>query len=134
MAVNFGVNYLAVVVAAIVAMVVGFVWYAPPVFGKRWMAYLGMASSGNPGPAVIVIGAIAALVNAWVLALLSVNLKGSTLGDGILLGVLVWLGFMATITAAQVNFERKPWGLWLLNNGHNLIVQALMGAIVTVWR
>ena len=67
-------------------------------------------------------------------ALLSVNLKGSTLGDGILLGVLVWLGFMATITAAQVNFERKPWGLWLLNNGHNLIVQALMGAIVTVWR
>ena len=134
MAVNFGVSYVAVVVAAIVAMVVGFVWYARPVFGARWMAYLGMTDMGNPGPMVIVVGAIAALVNAWVLALLSLNLKGSTLGDGVMLGILVWLGFMATITAAQVNFERKPWGLWLLNNGHNVIVQALMGAIVTVLR
>ena len=41
MAVNFGVNYLAVVVAAVVALVIGFIWYSPPVFGNRWMAYLG---------------------------------------------------------------------------------------------
>ncbi len=35
MAVNFGVNYLAVVVAAVVALVIGFIWYSPAVFGKR---------------------------------------------------------------------------------------------------
>ncbi|TME70083.1 MAG: DUF1761 family protein, partial [Chloroflexi bacterium] len=40
MAVNFGVNYLAVVVAAVVALVIGFIWYSPRVFGNRWMAYL----------------------------------------------------------------------------------------------
>jgi hypothetical protein len=40
-AVNFGVNYLAVVVAEVVALVIGFVWYSPRVFGNRWMAYLG---------------------------------------------------------------------------------------------
>ena len=36
-------NYLAVIVAAVVAMVIGFAWYAPPVFGTRWIAYLGTA-------------------------------------------------------------------------------------------
>ena len=51
MIVNFGVNYFAVIVAAVVAMVIGFAWYSPQVFGNRWMAYLGttQAQLGNPG-------------------------------------------------------------------------------------
>lgn len=136
MAVSFSVNYLAVVVSAVVALVIGFVWYAPPVFGNRWMSYLGttQAQLGNPGPMGMATGVVASLANAWVLAVLSLNLKGSTLTDGVLLGVLCWLGFMATITAAQISFEKRPWGLWLLNNAHNVLIQILMGAIVTVWR
>ncbi len=136
MAVNFGVNYLAVLVSAIAAIVIGFIWYAPPVFGNRWMAYLGttQAQLGNPGPAGMVTGIVASLLNAFVLAVLSLNLGGKTLTDGIMLGVICWLGFMATITAAQIAFEKKSWGLWVINNLHNVIVQALMGAIVTVWR
>jgi hypothetical protein len=127
---------LAVVVAAVVALVIGFIWYSPRVFGSRWMAYLGttQAQLGNPGPTGIAVGVVASLLNAWVLAVLSLNLGGKTLTDGVLLGVLAWLGFMATITAAQISFEKKPWGLWVLNNVHNLLVQVTMGAIVTAWR
>jgi len=135
-AVNFGVNYIAVVLAAVVALVIGFIWYSPRVFGTRWMAYLGttQAQLGNPGPTGMAVGVVASLINAWVLAVLSLNLGGKTLTDGIMLGVLAWLGFMATITAAQISFEKKPWGLWVLNNAHNLLVQVIMGAIVTAWR
>jgi uncharacterized protein DUF1761 len=136
MAVNFGVNYLAVVVAAVVALVIGFIWYSPPVFCNRWMAYFGttQAQLGNPGPSGMAVGVVASLLNAWVLAVLSLNLGGKSLTDGIMLGALAWLGFMATITAAQISFEKKPWGLWVLNNAHNLLVQMLLAAIVTVWR
>ena len=136
MAVNFGVNYLAVVVAAVVALVIGFIWYSPRVFGTRWMAYLGttQAQLGNPGPTGMLVGVVASLLNAWVLALLALNLGGKSVTDGVLLGVLAWLGFMATITAAQISFEKKSWGLWVLNNAHNLLVQVIMAAIVTVWR
>jgi len=136
MAVNFGVNYLAVVVAAVVALVIGFIWYSPRVFGNRWMAYLGttQAQLGNPGPTGMLVGVVASLLNAWVLALLALNLGGKSVTDGVLLGVLAWLGFMATITAAQVSFEKKSWRLWVLNNAHNLLVQVIMAAIVTAWR
>ena len=136
MAVNFGVNYLTVVVAAVVALVIGFIWYSPCVFGNRWMAYLGttQAQLGNPGPAGMLVGVVASLLNAWVLALLALNLGGKSVTDGVLLGVLAWLGFMATITAAQISFEKKSWGLWVLNNAHNLLVQVIMAAIVTAWR
>jgi hypothetical protein len=94
MVVNFGVNYVAVVVAAVVALVIGFIWYSPRVFGSRWMAYLGttQAQLGNPGPTGMAVGVVASLVNAWVLAVLSLNLCGATLTDGVLLGVLAWLG------------------------------------------
>lgn len=136
MTVEFGVNYLAVVVAAVVAIVIGFAWYSPRVFGTRWLGYLGttQAQLGNPGATGMAVGVIASLVNAWVLALLSLNLGGKTITDGIMLGVLAWLGFMATITAAEISFEKRPWGLWLLNNAHNVIVQVVMAAIVTLWR
>ena len=35
------VNYLAVLVAAIVNMVVGALWYSPLLFGKAWMKLTG---------------------------------------------------------------------------------------------
>jgi hypothetical protein len=135
-AVNFGVNYLAVVVSAIVAMVFGFAYYAPNMMGTRWMSYLGTtrAQLGNPEPSGAAAGAVASLVNAWVLAVLALNLGAANAGAGAMLGFLCWLGFMATITAAGVAFLKQPWGLWVVNNIHNVIVQIVMGVIVTVWR
>ena len=136
MAVNFGVNYLAVIVAAVIALVIGFAYYSPQGFGNRWMSYLGTtrAQLGDPAPSGMAAGVVASLVNAWVLAVLSLNLGGTTLTDGAMLGFLCWLGFMATITAAEVSFLKQPWGLWGLNNIHNVVIQIVMGVIVTIWR
>src|SRR5260221_13201470 len=105
MAVNMSVNYLAVIVATIAALVVGFVWYAPQVFGKRWMAYLGTTQAvlGQPGPMGNVAGLVAAFANSWVLALPAINLGVKTLSDGIMLGILTWLRFMSTLTGAQIS-------------------------------
>ena len=35
------INYLAVLVAAVSNMIIGFLWYGP-VFGKQWIALMGM--------------------------------------------------------------------------------------------
>ena len=136
MAVNFGVNLLAVIVAAVIAIVIGFVYYSPQAMGNRWMAYLNTtrAQLGNPEPSGMGAGVVASLVNAWVLGVLALNLGATGIWDGILLGILCWLGFMATITAAEIAFLKQPWGLWLVNNIHNVIVQVVMAVIVTSWR
>ena len=134
MAVNFAVNYLAVIVAAVGAVVIGIVYYGLAGLGDRLARLVGSTPVGRPGPAQLAIGVVVSLVNAWVLALLSLNLGGSSITDGIMLGVLAWLGFMATLSAAQVAFQRRPWNAWLITSVHDVIVQAVMGAIVTVWR
>lgn len=133
MAVNFGVNFVAVIVAAIVALVIGFIWYLPQALGRLWGSS-GMPPGPNPGPIQGLGGLIAALVNAWVLAVLALNLGGTTAGDGAMLGAICWLGFMAPLTAADTLFEHLPVGRWFVNNGHNLVVQAVMGAIVVAMR
>lgn len=36
------INFIAVILAAVVPMVIGFIWYNPKVFGTAWMAASGM--------------------------------------------------------------------------------------------
>src|SRR6266542_2817280 len=109
MAVNFAVNYLAVVAAAFAAVVIGILYYGVAGLGDRLARMSGITPlSGPPSPTQFAIG--------------------------IVLGVLVWLGFGATLKAAQVAFERRSWSSWLLTGVHDLIVQIVMAAIVTVWR
>jgi len=135
MDVNFGVNYLAVVVATIAAVLIGIVYYGIAGFGERLARLNGMTPrTGPPSPMQFAVGIVVGLVNAWVLALLSLNLGGTSIADGVLLGVLVWLGFGATLKAAQVVFEGRSWNTWLISGVHDLLIQIVMAAIVTVWR
>jgi hypothetical protein len=135
MAIDFGVNYLAVVVAAIAGGVIGFLYYGVAGLSDRLARMDGRAPRGGPpSPTQAAIGMVVGLVNAWVLALLSLNLGASSITDAILLGVLVWIGFAAAFKAAQVAFEGRSWNAWALAGLHDLIVEIVAAAIVTVWR
>ena len=127
------INYLAIIVAAIAAVVIGALYYGLLGFGDRQSRMLG-ATPARPGPMQLATGLIVGLVNAWVIALLSLTLGASSVGDAILLGVLVWIGFAATFKAAQVTFERRPWAVWALQAVHDLVVQVVVAVIVTLWR
>jgi hypothetical protein len=133
MTVNLGVNYLAILVAAIVAVAIGIVYYGILGVGDRQSRMLG-ASSVRPGPLQGATGLIVGLVNAWVIAVLSLSLGAASIADAIALGAFVWLGFGATFKAAQVAFERRPWAVWVLQGVHDLIVEIVVAGIVTLWR
>ncbi len=44
-----GMNFMALIVAALVPLGLGFVWYNPKVFGKAWMASAGMTDEKVKG-------------------------------------------------------------------------------------
>ena len=135
MEISFAVNYLAVIVATVAAVVIGIVYYGVAGFGARLARLNSMTPrTGPPSPTQFATGIVVGLVNAWVLAVLSLNLGGASIADGILLGALAWLGFGATFKAAQVVFEGRSWNTWLIAGVHDLLVQVVVAAIVTVWR
>ena len=132
-----GVNYLAVVIAAVAAWLAGAGWYMG--FGKTWTSALGTTPEkmqemrGHPGAYLPFIYAFAAeLVMAWVLAGLIGHLGPGqvTLRNGIISGAFSWLGFVIPTMLVNNSFVRRDWRLMLIDGGHWLLVLVLIGAII----
>lgn len=135
------INYLAVVVAAAVNMVVGFIWYGP-LLGARWKAYMGFTDDSmktmplTAGQA-IVGGCIASLIMAFVLAhsliFASSYLNTSGLSAGLQAGFWNWLGFVLPVSAGVFLWDGKPFGLFVLNTTCYLVSLLLMGIVLALW-
>jgi hypothetical protein len=126
------VNWLAVIVAAVAGIIVGFAWYAPPAFGRRWARASGieLPQPGEVQPMTYIGGVVTAAVTAYVLAVLMGGLGATTPVDGVIVGVVVWLGFVATWLASGVFFERRSTEWWAINAGQAIVSLAIMGAII----
>lgn len=48
-------------------------------------------------------------------------------------GFWAWLGFVATIMLGMTLWEGKPFRLYLLNAGYQLLNLLVMGAILAAW-
>ena len=133
---SFPINYLALLVATLVRMVVGALWYSPPLFVKPWLAMVGQtpeemkAGMGKN----IVTDLIGSFIMAFVLDHAVHYAGATTIGQGIAVGFFNWLGFIAVVTLSTVNYEKRPFMLWVINNGYQLLTLLIMGAIVAVWR
>lgn len=133
-----GVNYLAVIVAAVVAFGIGAVWYTF-LFSRQWMAALGttreemQSRGGSPLPFLIAI--IGYLVMAWVIAVVieSVWRGSADFGDGALAGFILWLGFTLTTTAVNYAFPGRRPALTVIDAGGWLVIAVVMGAIIALF-
>lgn len=92
-----GVNWVAVVVGAVAAFVVGALWYSPSLFGNKWRQGLGNGAYTWPMGLALLGQAIACFLFAWVLALIypqslglailvSLLLAGATKANGLFSG------------------------------------------------
>ena len=130
-----GTNYLAIVIAAVVAWLAGAGWYMA--LGSTWTAALGMtpeqmaAAKRRPGAFLpFVYAFVAELVMAWVMAGLLGHIGALTLRGGVISAAFCWLGFVLTTMLVNNSFARRDWRLLLIDGGHWLLVLLLIGAIV----
>ena len=128
------INYLAVVVAAIVNMVVGAVWYSPAAFAKQWAALTGrkMNEMGN-GAQGYVLTTIGALVQALVLSYFVQYAHANTAYEGAVVGFWLWVAFVAIPQGVNMVFANTRKKLWAINTGYFLVVLLINGAFLAVW-
>ena len=129
------VNYLAVAVAAIASYIIAAIWYGV-IFAKLWQRLTGITDM-KPAPINIVLMLISCFIMAYVLHH-SIFFGDKTLGvsgvQGALKGAFfIWLGFIATTTLATKLYEKKPWGLWILDNAFWLISLMVQAIILSLW-
>jgi len=130
------IHYPAVIVSAIAKFALGALWYSA-VFGNQWMEYTGvteqMAAESNM--ALTFGGSIVLyLLQAYVLAHFVHYTNATTAKGGAQTGFWIWLGFVATLLMQGILYELKPFGLWAINAGYELVSLLLMGVILAAWK
>ncbi|NKB22603.1 MAG: DUF1761 family protein [Alphaproteobacteria bacterium] len=128
-----GMNYLAVVAAALASFFFGFAWYS--ILAKAWVVATGrpeeeLKAGGMAKPMIITI--ICQLFVAFFLAgiLGHLGAKMVTVEGGLITGFFVWLGFSMTTIAMNYAWQRAKIGLYLIDGGHWLGVLLLQGAVL----
>lgn len=136
-------NYVAVLLAAVGAMVVGFVYYSPYVLGKPWMKLMGLTSESMKAAQKEMmktygVSFVLALVTAYVLyhimALSLAFFNYSPVMTGFTSGFWVWLGFVMPVQATEVLFSKKPVKLFGINTGYQLVSLLVMGVVIGLVR
>ena len=132
---NFGINYLAVLVAAIAGVVVNALWYAVILKGQVTALRKGDATIAgrDPAPPMYGIAIAGQLVCALVLAVLLRSLGMTTIIGGLTVAVLVWLGFTVTAMAQVQVFGYRQRGFLMVDGGVWLVNALVMGAILGAW-
>ena len=126
------VNWLAVVLAAVSFMVVGFVWYSGSVFGNTWMKLSNLKESDvKNGPGIgYALTMVAALFASYVLSHFADYVDARSATDGAQLGLWVGLGFVATAFASEYIFSRKPRNLYFITAGYQVVALTVAGMII----
>ena len=137
--IDVSVNALAVISAAVLNMAVGMLWYGP-LFGKPWMKHVGMtpekleAEKKKGMGKTMALAFAASLVIAYALAVFAGMLGITDASGGAKLGVMLWLGFLATTQLDGVLWEGRPKELYGINVSYRLATFVLMAVLVAVWR
>jgi hypothetical protein len=135
-------NWLAIFVAAVSTMVVGFLWYSPLLFAKAWAREMGYDMNDkakmdemkkSAGPAYV--GSfVASFISAFTLGLILHGLHAEDLHFGLMAGFHIWLGFVATVQFTGALFMKQSMKLFAINTGYQLVCYLVMSAILTAWR
>lgn len=124
------VDWLAVVVAAALNMLIGFVWYSKRLFGPIWMKHHARAPEGKPTAKTLLYAGIASLVTAYFIAFFEGYVGVTTVSDGMVVGFCLWLGFVATTQVNAVLWEKAPFQLFLVHTGSKLLSFLVMGGVI----
>jgi hypothetical protein len=132
------VNWLAVIVCAVLSMVIGFVWYGP-LFSQPWGRLTGWTSEKVAAVArgsmvrSYILAFIAAFVIALVLAVTLLAVDTDGVGEGIIAAIVLWVGFTGATIGVNMTFERRPFSLFGIEAGYHLVTMIAYSIILSVW-
>ncbi len=133
------INYLAVIVSAVIHFMIGGLWYGL-IFGAKFIELIGWSPEklhqvGSQNHTKEYIFAfLSSLVLVYILAHFIQYTRAKGVVDGMQTAFWLWLGFVATTQLATVVFEERSLGLYFLNIGYQLVAGLITGALLAAWK
>jgi hypothetical protein len=158
------INFLAILVAALSTLVIGFIWYNPKVFGTIWMKESGMTEEKMKNSNMAKIFAVSLVYGIMIALLLQVlvihqfGALGMIGGDptiakpsfaefmadygnafrtfkhGALHGFMTGLFLIMPIIGTNALYERRSFRYTLVTSGFWIVCCMIMGGIICAWQ
>jgi hypothetical protein len=123
------------IVAVLVKIVVGAVWYSPALFLREWQRLQGITDESMQGGMAksMTTWVIGAILMTFVLAHAVYYAGAKGVGTGAAVGFFNWVGFILVVHLDDWAAAKRPFKLVVINSGANLIALVVMGAILAAW-
>ena len=132
-------NWLAIVVGALVYFGLGALWYSPMVFGRAWQRSIGWDESRTPpqqSAMTYVVPVVAYLVMAIAVGLLAAATETDELVEGIVLGLVLGIGLSLAHTFVDASFDPnkpEPWTWFAINGTYHALGLVIVAVIIAIW-
>lgn len=129
---SFQTDWLVVLIAAILNKVISFFWYSEWLFGPAWKKLCQMKEKDMKAKRwqPLFYSFIVSLVIAYFLSFFEGHLGITNVSDGMFVGFLFWLGFVATTQISPVIWCKKPFKLFAIDSGCKLLSFLVMSGII----
>jgi hypothetical protein len=128
------VNWLSVIVAALLAFAVGGLWYSPVLFSKVWMKELKLSEADMKNANMPLIFGLTFVLNVAGAIVLDMFIgTESTWYSGLLAGLLVSIAWIASSFGINYLFARKSLKLFLIDSFYFIAFFAVEGIVLGMW-
>ena len=143
-------NFMAIAVASLIPLVMGFLYYHPSLFGAAWMRANGFSKEtmSPPAPTMYLLALVVSFLFAFFIA---ANVTGGggvdasqvtapdghsyvTFGHGLAHGVIFAITVLLPIFVTMKIFEQRSWGWAMVNWGYWALTVCVMGGLLSAWR
>lgn len=133
-------NWIAIAIAFVVFFIVGAIWFGPKTFYPAWVKLMGLKQEAGQGLGrhgmafVFGLTALGALVQVVALAL-AIELVSAVHGPvgpvgGLLIGLVVGVGFTAAGSLSHRLFAGHGVRVWLIESGGDILALTLAGLVI----
>lgn len=126
--------WLAVLIGTVLTFVIGGAYYG--VLGNRLAAARGDAADTGttpPGPRTMLVEAVRCLLLAAAVIGFVAATDARTWWAGLLVGLLLWIGFPLVLWLGAVVHERTPVRLAVIHGGDWLLKLLALGLLAGIW-
>ena len=133
---------LQIIIAVIVSMILGFIWYGP-LFGKVWGNIIGVdveVAKNDPKtkkrmPLLVATNMAFSLLTVFMLAVIFTRLNVADIHTGIRISFFLFLGFIFPLIGTSALWSGKPrrlaWEMFFVMMGYQLIMFVFYGIILS---
>lgn len=131
------INWLAALVGGICYFALGALWYSKALFANKWIQYTKVDPT-NPearkgAGTIMLFSFVWMMITAFGLAVLRAYLDKEGWMSGLKLGLLTGICFGASAISVSYLYEKRPFGLHLINNGYTVLGHVITAIIICSW-